>query len=426
MTTAAQKIPVGYKQAEIGVIPNDWLCLQIPELTARTVNPIKIGPFGSALKKEYLTKEGYKVYGQENVYERDMSIGDRFLCTDHFKKLKSCEIVPGDFLISMMGTVGECMIVPKDIDTGIMDSHLLRIRFNAAKVHTAYIDQLFRTIIVSDQIKQLSVGGIMEGLSSKIIKSIFIPLPSTKEEQSAITTTLSDADALIKKTEKLIEKKKNIKHGAMQELLTGKRRLPGFSDKWEVKKMRGVANIIRGASPRPIESPVWFDEKSNIGWVRISDVTKSTKLLKHTTQKLSELGIKHSRFVGKGNLIMSICATIGRPILTDIDICIHDGFVVFSDSKIEKEYFYYYLLFIEDDWSKNGQTGSQMNLNTVLINSTQISFPKSKTEQLAIAVILSDMDSEIEKLESQLTKYKNIKQGMMQNLLTGKIRLIKK
>jgi type I restriction enzyme S subunit len=135
------------------------------------------------------------------------------------------------------------------------------------------------------------------------------------------------------------------------------------------------------------------------------------------------LGIKNSRFVESGNLIMSICATIGRPILTYLDVCIHDGFVVFRNPKIEREYLYYFLVFIENDWSKNGQTGSQMNLNTALINSTEIHFPKYKQEQTHIATILSDMDSEIEALEKKRAKYKQLKQGLMQNLLTGKIRL---
>jgi len=192
---------------------------------------------------------------------------------------------------------------------------------------------------------------------------------------------------------------------------------------WDVKKLGNIAKITRGASPRPIDSSIWFDEKSEIGWVRISDVTKSKKLLKYTTQKLSELGIKHSRFVEKSNLIMSICATVGRPILTDLDVCIHDGFVVFRDPKIEKEYLYYILSFIEGDWSKNGQTGSQMNLNTGLINFTQIAFPKSKPEQTAIATVLSDTDALIECLEKLIAKKKTIKQGAMQKLLTGKKRL---
>lgn len=192
---------------------------------------------------------------------------------------------------------------------------------------------------------------------------------------------------------------------------------------WEVKRINNIAKVTRGASPRPINSPIWFDERSKIGWVRISDVTNSIKVLKHTTQKLSEIGIKHSRFVEKNNLIMSICATVGRPILTEIDVCIHDGFVVFSDLKIEKEYLYYILSSVENKWAKSGQTGSQMNLNTQLINFTQIVFPKSKSEQKAIARILSDTDALIESLEKLIAKKKAIKQGAMQQLLTGKKRL---
>jgi type I restriction enzyme S subunit len=105
-------------------------------------------------------------------------------------------------------------------------------------------------------------------------------------------------------------------------------------DDWEVKTLGELSNIYRGASPRPIDDPKWFDEKSQIGWVRISDVTKSKRRLKETTQRLSELGVRHSRFVPASSLIMSICATVGRPIITDIDVCIHDGFVVFEKSQV--------------------------------------------------------------------------------------------
>jgi len=209
----------------------------------------------------------------------------------------------------------------------------------------------------------------------------------------------------------------------MQELLTGKKRLPGFCGEWEVKRLGEIANIQRGASPRPIDNPIWFDENSNVGWVRISDVTRSGMYLTETLQRLSPLGIEYSRPVANGSLIMSICATVGRPIITSIDVCIHDGFVVFDDLQADQKFLYYVLAWIEPDWSKHGQTGSQMNLNTPLINVTPISFPPLH-EQVAIASILSDMDAEITELETQLIKIRSIKQGMMHKLLTGEIRLI--
>ena len=192
-----------------------------------------------------------------------------------------------------------------------------------------------------------------------------------------------------------------------------------------MKKLGDVANICRGASPRPIDSPKWFDENSDIGWVRISDITRAKKYLKTTVQKLTAEGVKHSRYVPSSNLIMSICATVGRPILNQIDVCIHDGFVVFGNCTVDKQYLYYFLDSVEQDWSKHGQTGSQMNLNTRLINDTVFPMPKVFSEQTRIATILSDMDAEIAALEAKLAKYRHIKQGMMQNLLTGRIRLVK-
>lgn len=140
-------------------------------------------------------------------------------------------------------------------------------------------------------------------------------------------------------------------------------------DDWEVISLSQAAKrITRGASPRPIDSPIWFDSRSSVGWVRISDVTNSGRYLKETTQRLSEAGIRRSRPVPSGSLIMSICATVGRPIETRIDTCIHDGFVVFDQPSIDQSYLYHLLAALEPTWSKHGQTGSQMNLNTGLIN----------------------------------------------------------
>ena len=120
---------------------------------------------------------------------------------------------------------------------------------------------------------------------------------------------------------------------------------------------------------------------------------------------------------------MSICATVGRPIITEIDVCIHDGFVVFENLQADQQFIYYVLKWIEPEWSKQGQTGSQMNLNTGLITGTRVSLPPLP-EQTAIAAVLSDMDTELAALEQRLTKTRALKQGMMQELLTGRTRLV--
>ncbi|WP_295624610.1 restriction endonuclease subunit S [uncultured Nitrosomonas sp.] len=192
---------------------------------------------------------------------------------------------------------------------------------------------------------------------------------------------------------------------------------------WDSTKLGYLANIQRGASPRPINSPVWFDDNSSVGWLRISDVSKAKKYLYETTQFLSQKGIENSRYVEQDNLVMSICATVGRPILTRLNVCIHDGFVVFKTITVSKEYLYYVLSDIERNWSKHGQTGSQMNLNTGLINSTSIPLPPIIEEQKAIAKALSDVDELIVSLEKMIAKKRDIKTATMQQFLTGKKRL---
>ena len=193
----------GYKHSEVGIIPEDWNLALIPHIISKK-DGIKIGPFGSQLKKDLLTTIGYKVYGQENVYEKNMNIGNRFINKEHFEKLKTCEIKGGDFLISMMGTIGKTMIVPNGIETGIMDSHLLRLKLNNKIIYSELLQHYFTSNIILNQVINLSVGGIMNGLSSKIIKSILVPIPLTIKEQTEIATILTDTDKLTNSIEKQI------------------------------------------------------------------------------------------------------------------------------------------------------------------------------------------------------------------------------
>ncbi|RKY68191.1 MAG: hypothetical protein DRP97_06620 [Candidatus Latescibacterota bacterium] len=193
---------------------------------------------------------------------------------------------------------------------------------------------------------------------------------------------------------------------------------------WESRALQTTCRgIYRGASPRPIGDPRWFDDSSAIGWVRIADITQSRRYLESTTQKLSADGVAQSRFIPRGSLIMSICATVGRPIETAVDTCIHDGFVIFDRPVVDQGYLYHVLCDLEPRWSQKGQTGSQMNLNTNLIKITPIPVPPTKAEQTAIATALSDVDALLDGLDRLIAKKRDLKQAAMQQLLTGKTRL---
>ena len=385
------RLPMGYKQTEVGVIPEDWNIDYIKNLTA-----IKTGGRNT---QDRIENGLYPFFVRSQTVERINSYS-----------------FDGEAVLTAGDGVGVGKVIHYVNEKFDCHQRVYRISDFSEKLNGYYFYLYFSNNFLN-RIMQMTAKSSVDSVRMDMIANMQIPLPPTKAEQTAIASALSNADALISSLEKLIAKKRNIKQGAMQKLLQPKAG-------WVVKKLGEVATIVRGASPRPIEDPKWFDRNSLIGWVRISDVTKSVKVLTETTQKLSELGIQSSRYVEEGNLIMSICATVGRPILTRINVCIHDGFVVFKNPQVEINYLYYFLSFIEKDWSKNGQTGSQMNLNTTLINTTEIPIPAFKDEQTHIATLLSDMDQELTALETKLEKYRRLKLGMMQNLLTGKIRLV--
>ena len=408
---SVEKTDGKYKWTEVGVIPKDWEVRPLLEAVKPATGQVspKQEPYrsmvlvapdhieeatGRLIKKEtalvqgaisgkYLFKPGDIVYSKIRPYLRKAVLCD-------FEGLCSADMYP---------------LTPQpDVSSAFIFAVLLSHHFSmfAATVSArSGIPKINR-----EELKQYKIA--------------LPPLP----EQHAIAEALSDVDALITSLDKLIAKKRAIKQAAMQQLLTGKTRLPGFDVKWKVKHIGDLAVITRGASPRPIDSPVWFDENSKTGWVRISDIANSGIYLYETSQHLSPLGIKQSRPVARNSLIMSICATIGCPNITKIDTCIHDGFVVFEKLLVDQLFLYYVLRFIEKDWTKYGQTGSQMNLNTSLINRTDLKIPSKKAEQTAIATVLSDMDAEITALERRRDKTKMIKQGMMQELLTGRVRLV--
>jgi len=212
-----------FKDSPLGRIPVEWKVESISSILVNKEGAIKVGPFGSQLRKDELCENGYKVYGQENAFYKDFNIGKRYINKSKFKQLKSCELLSGDFIISMMGTIGRCAIVPNDIEKGIMDSHLIRLRIKNYNLKLLiYLIEDYH--LTKQQIKNMSVGGIMEGLNSKVIKQILIPVLPSKE-QEMIVSLLDCCLNVINYEESILNKLKSIKQGLMQDLLSGKVRV---------------------------------------------------------------------------------------------------------------------------------------------------------------------------------------------------------
>ena len=211
----------------IGKIPEEWNLVKLKHVLKMGKDGIKIGPFGSSLKLDLMVESGYKVYGQENVIESNFELGHRFIDENKFHEMIGYELQSGDIIVTMMGTTGLAKIVPSDIQKGIMDSHLVRIRINAEICHNYFLEFLIDTAdYVKIQMKLASKGSIMEGLNSSILKSIRLVLPKDVREQKQISNFLDKEtmkiDSLISKTELQIEKLQEYRQSLISSAVTGK------------------------------------------------------------------------------------------------------------------------------------------------------------------------------------------------------------
>ena len=297
---------------------------------------------------------------------------------------------------------------------------------NQEKYALGYLGYAFNASIYHNQLLPLMQGTKVTSVSKSAIKDTYIVVPS-KSEQTRIATALSNVDALISELDKLIEKKRAIKQGAMQQLLTGKKRLKGFSEPWVEKKLGEDATILRGGSPRPIEDYI-TDSQDGLNWIKIGDVKPEDKYLRKTAEKIKKEGLSKTRQVKKGDLILSNSMSFGRPYILDIDGCIHDGWLVIQDYQeaYDMQFLYYILCSdaIMNQYVSMAAGSSVQNLNKEKVTNVLLYAPTSLQEQSAIASVLTLMDNEISALEAKEAKYEQIKQGMMQQLLTGKIRLV--
>lgn len=201
----------------------------------------------------------------------------------------------------------------------------------------------------------------------------------------------------------------------MSEKIQPKVRFSGFTDAWEQRKLGDLADISRGASPRPIQNPIWFDSSSEVGWLRITDVTEQNGRIHHLEQHISKLGQEKTRVLTKPHLLLSIAATVGKPVVNYVQTGVHDGFLIFYNLKANREFVYQWLEMFRPLWQKYGQPGSQVNLNSELVKQQSIPLP-SNDEQQEIVNILTKLDNTIALHQSKLEELKTVKKLAMQKI----------
>ena len=292
-------------------------------------------------------------------------------------------------------TIGKCGIAAEELTS----NQQINAIFPSSAFSTDYI--YYAVSAAASKIKALAGEQAVPIVNKTQFSETVIPLPPTKAEQEAIAEALSDTDALIESLAQLITKKRHIKQGAMQELLTGKKRLPGFSGEWEIKRLGDLLTIAHGKSQYNVE------DRNGIYPILATG---------------GQIGTANRFLYDKPSVLIGRKGTIDKPQYMDqpfwtVDTLFYSVIHYPNNAK----FLFYRICLI--NWKQHNEASGVPSLNARTIERIEVKVPQGD-EQIAISSILSDMDAEIAALETKLTKTRSLKQGMMHNLLTGRIRLL--
>lgn len=417
-------IETRFKDTEIGKIPEDWQLDRLKENFEFKAN--------NTLSRDALSESGIiqdvhygdilVKYGSHLDVQKD---GVPYISDEGFNA--SSFISDGDVIIADTAedeTVGKATEVLNVRNNRLVSGlHTMWLHpVNQEKYALGYLGYAFNASIYHNQLLPLMQGTKVTSVSKSAIKDTYILVPP-KSEQTRIATALSKVDALISEFGKLIEKKRAIKQGAMQQLLTGKKRLKGFSEPWVEKKLGEIAETSSGGTPSRSNGSFY---NGTIKWFTTTELKDC--LLFDSNEHITENAMKFSsaKVFPKGTLLMAMYgATIGRlGILQDNAATNQACCAILASKSINTKFLFYYLYKQRDNIVSLGSGAGQPNISQQIVQCLTVFLPSAFAEQSAIASVLTSMDNEISALEEKKAKYEQIKQGMMQQLLTGRIRLV--
>lgn len=403
-----------FKNTEIGRIPEEWETLYIHQITE-----ISTGATPSTNINEYWENGTIRWMSSGELNDKIIYDVNGRITQKGYDNTGTHMLPKNCVLIGLAGqgkTRGTAAYNKVELCTNQSIAAILPNSKYESKYLYFYIDSLY------DKLRLLSAcDGGRGGLNKQILQNLEIAMPPLNE-QHHIASALTSMDNLISSLGKLIEKKKNIKQGAMQQLLTGKTRLKGFCERWVYRKISEIATTSSGGTPsRSIPSYYYGDIK----WFTTTELKDNYLYdsVEHITREA--LNNSSAKMFSANTILMAMYgATIGKLGVLKEPSTTNQACCAIKCNDIVEIFLFYILLYNRKSIIEKGCGAGQPNISQAIVNELSFLVPPCEKEQQAIATILTKMDDEITALEAKKTKYEAIKQGMMQQLLTGKIRLI--
>ena len=411
------KIAKDLVSSPIGFYPPDWEVKPLSEL-------LEFRNGANASKEDY--GSGVKFINVMDVLNNQFITADKITGSVNLSKdqIELNLVKRGDVVFNRTSETPDevgLTSVYLDDEVAVFGGFVIRGRSINDRLNNEFKKFCFSAKAVRKQIIASGQGAIRSNIGQADLEKILIPVPPVKE-QIQIANILSTCDDAIEATKNILLKKASYKRALMQNLLTGKVRFNSFTKDWEEIRLGDVAEMKSGGTPLSTNKNYYG---GNIPWVVIADITKAEKYITKTEKSISEEGLKNSsaRKYPIGTILFAMYASIGKCAITGVELTCNQAILGIQPNNVDVEFLYYLLSMNEEKYSNMGQAGTQSNLNKEMVSDFYFTIPVDIEEQKRIASVLSAADDEIQKLKTQLNKLKLQKKGLMQQLLTGKIRV---
>lgn len=426
----------GYKETELGMIPVDWEVKELNEILELLTDFEANGSFESVAQNVTIYSEpNYAWYVRATDLENNSPLSKvKYVDYESYKFLKKTKLNGNEILITKRGEIGKVYLFTKKYSQATLAPNLYLLNIDINKIFSKYLFYYLKSDYGQKELIKNDASTTLGALYKNDVKSIPITIPPLPEQQK-IATVLSDTDALIAATEDVLAKKRLVKQATLQNLLSGKTRLPGFGGEWERKQLRELFTSLSTAS----NSRADLSSEGSVGYIHYGDIhTKwqgELNCSKFQLPKIEEEKIMNLNNLIDGDIVMAdasedydgLCAMV---VLTNIGsqkivAGLHTFLLRSKTHNISIEYKKYlnYLPGFKEQVIKKSTGVTVYSISKTNLLSIEIPLPPLP-EQTAIAEVLTALDEELTALEQQLAKYRLLKQGLMQELLSGKTRLV--